>query len=105
MSATTISPGTVTRPPSAPRPRWTASTSSAPASLPATWTSRHGHRLQEPLSGGTRFPVPQADDLDLRPIHHRLEDRVRGHMLICMLAACFTWHLRYTWAPLTFADE
>jgi len=26
-------------------------------------------------------------------------------MLICMLAACFTWHLRYTWAPLTFADE
>jgi len=26
-------------------------------------------------------------------------------MLICMLAACFTWHLRRTWAPLTFADE
>jgi len=51
------------------------------------------------------FRSLKADDLDLRPIHHRLEDRVRGHMLICMLAACFTWHLRYTWAPLTFADE
>ena len=40
------------------------------------------------------FRTIKADDLDLRPIHHRLEDRVRAHVLICMLAAYLTWHLR-----------
>jgi hypothetical protein len=44
-------------------------------------------------------------DLQLRPIHHRLEDRVRGHVLICMLAGYLTWHLRTAWAPLTYTDE
>jgi hypothetical protein len=44
-------------------------------------------------------------DLDLRPIHHRLEDRVRAHVLICMLAAYLVWHLRKAWAPLTYTDE
>jgi hypothetical protein len=47
----------------------------------------------------------KAEDLDLRPIYHRLEDRVRGHVLICMLACYLTWHLRQAWAPLTFTDE
>ncbi len=45
------------------------------------------------------------DDLDLRPIWHRLDDRVRGHVLICMLACYLAWHLRKAWAPLTYADE
>jgi Transposase DDE domain len=44
-------------------------------------------------------------DLQLRPIHHRLEDRVRAHVLICMLAAYLVWHLRTAWAPLTYTDE
>jgi hypothetical protein len=47
----------------------------------------------------------KADDLDLRPVFHRLEKRVRGHVLICMLAAYLTWHLRQAWAPLTYTDE
>ena len=47
----------------------------------------------------------KADDLDLRPIWHRLEDRVKAHMLTCMLACYLTWHLRQAWAPLTFTDE
>jgi hypothetical protein len=47
----------------------------------------------------------KADDLDLRPIFHRLEDRVRAHVLICMLACYLIWHLRRAWAPLTFTDE
>jgi Transposase DDE domain len=47
----------------------------------------------------------KADDLDLRPIWHRLEDRVKAHVLICMLACYLTWHLRRAWAPLTYADE
>ena len=44
-------------------------------------------------------------DLDLRPIHHHLDDRVRAHVLLCMLAAYLTWHLRHALAPLTFTDE
>jgi DDE family transposase len=47
----------------------------------------------------------KTDDLDLRPIWHRLEDRVRGHVLLCMLACHLGWHLRTAWAPLTFTDE
>jgi hypothetical protein len=51
------------------------------------------------------FRIIKTDDLDLRPIHHRLEDRVKAHVLICMLACYLTWHLRKAWAPLTFTDE
>jgi hypothetical protein len=50
------------------------------------------------------FRTIKVDDLDLRPIYHRLEDRVRAHVLIVMLAAYLTWHLRRTLAPLTFTD-
>jgi hypothetical protein len=51
------------------------------------------------------FRSLKADDLDLRPIHHWLGDRVRAHVLICMLAAYLTWHLRKALAPLTYTDE
>ncbi len=47
----------------------------------------------------------KADDLDLRPVFHRLEKRVKGHVLVCMLAAYLTWHLRKAWAPLTCTDD
>jgi hypothetical protein len=47
----------------------------------------------------------KADDLDLRPIWHRLEDRVKAHVLICMLGRYLAWHLRRAWAPLTFTDQ
>jgi hypothetical protein len=51
------------------------------------------------------FRSIKADDLDLRPIYHRLEDRVRAHVLICLIAAYLTWHLRKALAPLTYTDE
>jgi hypothetical protein len=51
------------------------------------------------------FRSIKTDDLDLRPIHHRLTDRVNAHVLICLLACYLTWHLRKAWAPLTFTDE
>jgi hypothetical protein len=51
------------------------------------------------------FRSIKSDDLDLRPVFHRLEERVKAHVLICMLAAYLTWHLRRAWAPLTFTDE
>jgi len=47
----------------------------------------------------------KADDLDLRPVFHRLTRRVTAHVLICMLAAYLVWHLRKAWAPLTYTDQ
>ena len=40
----------------------------------------------------------------VRPIHHRLADRVRAHILLCMLAFYVEWHLREAWHELMFAD-
>jgi len=51
------------------------------------------------------FRIAKADDLDLRPIWHYLEHRVRAHVLICMLACYLTWHLRQALAELTFTDQ
>lgn len=44
-------------------------------------------------------------DLKVRPIHHRLEDRVRAHIFLCMLAYYVEWHMREAWRELMFADE
>jgi len=49
--------------------------------------------------GGLKGP------LEVRPIHHRLEDRVRTHLLICLLAEYLRWHLRHAWAELLFQDD
>ena len=51
------------------------------------------------------FRCLKGIDLLVRPIHHRLEPRVRAHVLICMLAYYVEWHLRRAWRPLLFADE
>ena len=44
-------------------------------------------------------------DLKVRPIHHRLADRVRAHILLCMLAYYVEWHIREAWRELMFADQ
>jgi Transposase DDE domain len=44
-------------------------------------------------------------DLKVRPIHHHLADRVRAHILLCMLAYYVEWHMREAWRALLFADE
>jgi transposase len=44
-------------------------------------------------------------DLKVRPIHHHLEDRVRAHIFLCMLAWYVEWHMREAWRELTLADE
>jgi hypothetical protein len=51
------------------------------------------------------FRSLKAIDLDLRPIYHYTEARVRAHVLICMLALYLVWHLHKAWAPLCFTDE
>ncbi|MCH7747734.1 MAG: IS1634 family transposase [Acidobacteria bacterium] len=44
-------------------------------------------------------------DLKVRPIHHRLEDRVRAHVFLCMLAYYVEWHMRRSLSPMLFDDE
>lgn len=51
------------------------------------------------------FRSLKSVDLHVRPIHHRLADRVRAHVLICMLAFYVAWHMRQKLAPLLFDDE
>ena len=51
------------------------------------------------------FRTFKGPELEIRPIHHHLDDRVRAHVLLCMLAYYLTWHLRHAWAPLLFTDE
>ena len=41
----------------------------------------------------------------MRPIHHRLAERVKAHLFLCMLAYYVEWHLRRAWAGLLFHDE
>lgn len=44
-------------------------------------------------------------DLDVRPIRHRLEDRVKAHIFLCMLAHYVAWHMMESWRELLFCDE
>ena len=44
-------------------------------------------------------------DLDIRPIYHRLEHRVRAHIFLCMLVYYVLWHMLEAWRPLLFCDE
>lgn len=44
-------------------------------------------------------------DLKVRPIRHWNEDRVRSHILLCMLAFYVQWHMQEAWRPLLFTDE
>lgn len=51
------------------------------------------------------FRCLKGIDLLVRPIHHHVADRVRAHILLCLLAYYVEWHLRQAWEPLLFEDE
>ncbi len=51
------------------------------------------------------FRSLKSVDLNIRPIHHRLPDRVKAHVLICLLAYYVEWHMRRALAPVLFDDE
>jgi transposase len=51
------------------------------------------------------FRSLKSVDLKIRPIHHRLEERVRAHIFLCMLAYYVEWHMCEAWRELLFADE
>ena len=76
-------------------------------SVPATqMTAGKVVATYKSLAGVERdFRSLKSIDLDLRPIHHYTETRVKAHVFLCTLAAYLVWHLREAWAPLTFTDE
>ena len=51
------------------------------------------------------FRTIKTTGLEVRPIHHRLAGRVRGHVFLCMLAYYVIWHLRQTLAAMLFDDH
>ena len=51
------------------------------------------------------FRCLKGIDLLVRPTYHRVADRVRAHILLCLLAYYVEWHLRQAWEPLLFEDE
>ena len=51
------------------------------------------------------FRSLKSIDLHVRPIHHRLADRVRAHILLCMLAYYVEWHMRQSLAPILFDED
>jgi hypothetical protein len=51
------------------------------------------------------FHTLKSPELEIRPIRHRREDRVRAHAFLCLLAYYLEWHLRKAWAELLFVDD
>jgi transposase len=77
-------------------------------------TSVQAQRMDAPTCVRTYKSLAQVErafrsiktmDLKVRPIHHHLENRVRAHIFLCMLAYYVEWHMREVWRELMFADE
>ena len=82
------------------------STSSAPASGSERLDATGVVLAYKRLSAVERdFRALKTSGLEVRPVHHWREDRVRGHLFLCLLAAYVRWHLERAWAPLLFRDE
>lgn len=77
-------------------------TSVAASAIPAEETVRCYKRLAQVERA---FRSLKSVDLKVRPIYHRLADRVRAHVLLCMLAAYVEWHMKQSMTPLLFTDE
>ncbi len=69
-------------------------------------TSQEAVRSYKSLSHVERaFRCFKSVDLKVRPVHHRLAERVRAHVFLCMLAYYVEWHMRRRLAPLLFDDQ
>ena len=76
------------------------------ASLTDTLSAEDAVRHYKSLSQVERaFRSIKTMDLEVRPIHHYQERRVRTHLFLCMLAYYVKWHMMEAWRPLLFADE
>ena len=76
---------------------------SAPAERLSTENAVRGYKSLSQVERA--FRSLKTVDLKVRPIRHWLENRVRSHIFLCMLAYYVEWHMREAWRPLLFADE
>ena len=76
-------------------------------SVPAeTLTAESAVRSYKRLAEVERaFRSPKTVDLQVRPIYHRKDERVRAHILLCVLAYYVEWHMRRALAPILFDDH
>jgi DDE family transposase len=73
---------------------------------PETLSEQDLVRSYKLLSGVERaFRTMKSVDLQVRPVYHRLADRVRAHIFLCLLAYYVRWHLERSWASLLYRDE
>ena len=77
--------------------------SSVPAETMDTDQTVRSYKLLSNVENA--FRCFKSVDLMVRPIRHYLEDRVRAHLFLCMLAYYVQWHMTEAWRPLLFADE
>ncbi|SEQ74795.1 hypothetical protein SAMN05421690_100120 [Nitrosomonas sp. Nm51] len=83
-----------------------AFTSFEPPALDDKLSAEDAVRHYKSLSqAGRVFRSIKTMDLEVRPIRHYQEDRVKAHLCICMLACYVKWHMMEAWRPLLFADE
>jgi transposase len=68
-------------------------------------SSKETVRCYQELSNAERaFRSLKSVDLKVRPIHHRLENRARTQIFLCVLAYYVEWHMRRSWTPTLFDD-
>jgi hypothetical protein len=77
-------------------------TSEPPQTFPAADCVRTYKRLSQVERA---FRCLKGLDLRVRPIHHRVGDRVRAHLFLCLLAYYVEWHMRQALKPLLYEDE
>ena len=71
-----------------------------------TMPSEHVVRAYKDLSKVERaFRCLKTIDLKVRPIYHWLDDRIRTHVFLCMMAYYVEWHMRKKLAPILFDDH
>ena len=69
-------------------------------------TGQHGREFLDGFAAAQSLDVVRDGlDLQIRPIHHHNEKRVRAHLFLCMLAYYVKWHMSEAWRGLLFADE
>ena len=76
---------------------------SVPLDLLSTSSTVHAYKSLSMVERA--FRSLKTVDLHVRPIGHRLAERVRAHVFLCMLAYYVEWHMRQALAPLLFDDD
>jgi transposase len=76
---------------------------SAPADRLSAEDTVRSYKLLAQVETG--FRNIKGPDIRVRPIFHRVEERVRAHFFMCMLAYYVEWHMRQALAPLLFQNE